>query len=195
MNSENELIQKLMISKKIMQKHNEMPRGQVGENRIITSSVDEFEAPNAKFNIPQEYLQENTSPIQNKPVQQVASKDRILSSKLPDEVKKLMIEHPIHQQNSMTGPSISNELVEKASRLMNVNAKGETISQPKKTQQQNVGVDPKMFKEMIRETIEEILKENGLIVESTSKTNETFSFRVGEHIFEGKVTKIKKISK
>jgi DUF917 family protein len=31
-------------------------------------------------------------------------------------------------------------------------------------------------------------------VESTDKTNELFSFKVGKHIFEGKVTKIKKLS-
>jgi hypothetical protein len=52
-----------------------------------------------------------------------------------------------------------------------------------------------MLKELVRETMEEILRENGLLVESTSKTNEVFTFRVGEHIFEGKLTKIKKISK
>jgi hypothetical protein len=46
---------------------------------------------------------------------------------------------------------------------------------------------------MIRETIEEVLGENGLLVESTSKSNDVFQFRVGSHIFEGKVTRIKKV--
>ena len=32
------------------------------------------------------------------------------------------------------------------------------------------------------------------MVESTEKSNEMFTFRVGKHIFEGKVTKIKKVS-
>jgi hypothetical protein len=31
------------------------------------------------------------------------------------------------------------------------------------------------------------------LIESTEKTNEQFSFRVGKHVFEGKVTKVKKI--
>ena len=47
---------------------------------------------------------------------------------------------------------------------------------------------------MIKEVVQEVLKENGLIVESTSKSNEVLSFRVGQHIFEGKITKIKKIA-
>jgi hypothetical protein len=49
------------------------------------------------------------------------------------------------------------------------------------------------LKEMIRETIREVLSENGLLVESSSKTEEQFNFKVGKHIFEGKVTKIKKL--
>jgi hypothetical protein len=46
---------------------------------------------------------------------------------------------------------------------------------------------------MIQEAVREVLSENGLITESVSKTNDVFSFRVGSHIFEGKVTKIKKL--
>ena len=50
------------------------------------------------------------------------------------------------------------------------------------------------FSEFINESINEALNENGLLIESTEKSNEIFSFKVGKHIFEGKVTKIKKIS-
>jgi len=54
-------------------------------------------------------------------------------------------------------------------------------------------LDKNVLKNIIRETIEEVLSENGLLVESTTKTNDVFQFRVGSHIFEGKVTKIKKV--
>jgi hypothetical protein len=47
---------------------------------------------------------------------------------------------------------------------------------------------------MLKEVVEEVLLENGILAESTQKSNEVFSFKVGKHIFEGKVTKIKKIS-
>jgi hypothetical protein len=48
---------------------------------------------------------------------------------------------------------------------------------------------------MLKEVVEEVLLENGILAESTQKSNnELFSFKVGKHIFEGKVTKIKKIS-
>jgi hypothetical protein len=46
---------------------------------------------------------------------------------------------------------------------------------------------------MIKEAVDEALQENGLMVESSEKANEMLSFKVGKHVFEGKVTKIKKL--
>ena len=52
----------------------------------------------------------------------------------------------------------------------------------------------KQLRDMLKEVVEEVLQENGILAESTQKSNEVFSFKVGKHIFECKVTKIKKIS-
>jgi DUF917 family protein len=122
-----------------------------------------------------------------------------MSSKLPDAIKQLMIEHPIAQPTSMGGgTTLSNDVIEKAARLMNVNANGEQMGQTttKRPIQEQTTSSPStnQLKQMIRETIEEVLSENGLLTESTTKSNEVFSFKVGKHIFEGKVTKIKKVS-
>jgi hypothetical protein len=43
--------------------------------------------------------------------------------------------------------------------------------------------------------MEDVLKENGLLVESETSSNDLFKFRVGEHIFEGKILRVKKVSK
>ena len=108
-----------------------------------------------------------------------------------------MIEHPIEKPtSSLSGPTLSDDLVDKAARLMNLNAKGEQISEPVRrqpTQQQPVITED--IKSSIRETIEDVLRENGLITESETPSNDLFKFRVGQHIFEGKLTKIKKIAK
>ena len=201
MRTENDLIQKLMISKKIMDKHNEMPRGGVseGSSNYSTPEVAEYNAPQATFNIPNEYLSESeiSKPINNNP--QPLTKDRILSSKLPDEIKRLMMEHPIEQPNQ-GGAILSDDLVQKAARLMNKdkNVINET-STSKKTQQpllkqQQSSINLNEIRDIVRETVEDVLKENGLLVEITSRTNDLFTFKVGKHIFEGKLTKIKKIS-
>jgi hypothetical protein len=199
--NENELLSKLAISKKIMDIHKATPRTQSQGNYNFDTSVKEFSAPNASYNIPQEYMAESVQKVQTP--QNTNSKDKILQSKLPEEIKKLMIEHPIQQPKSMGGGSVlSNELVEKAARLMNNDiANNVNPYQPKKTQIQETfkpqsptsTLDKNMLKDIIRETIEEVLSENGLLVESTSKTNDVFQFKVGSHIFEGKVNRIKKI--
>jgi hypothetical protein len=192
----NDLMNKLVVAKKIMDKHNETPRGGVGSTQSFnTPQVQNFNPIPASYNIPQEYVQEQQ--VQQPVNQNLPVKDRILNSKLPDEIKKLMIEHPIDQPNNMTGPTLSNDLIEAASRLMNTNSVGELPNPPRQQSvpqpQNNSGIDYSLLKSILRDTINEVLTEKGLIPESTTKTKELISFRVGQHIFEGVVTKIKKL--
>lgn len=195
MTNENDLLQKLMISKKMMDIHNQMPRsGQNSPANYNIPNVENFDAPAASYNIPQEYMTEQTKINHNTETPTV---DRIMSSKLPDEIKRLMIEHPIAQPNSMAGPTLSNELVEKASRLMNTSGKQEQLTETSQKRQQVNQTSPslsaKQIKDIVRETVEEVLSENGLLTESTQKSNEVFQFKVGKHVFEGKLTKIRKV--
>ena len=196
--NENELIQKLMVSKKIMDKHNQTPRGNNnGISMMNTPMVENFDVPQATYNLPQDFLMSEQAVSSRQTQQEIPTKDRILSSKLPDEIKRLMIEHPISQPQTMSGPTISNDLVNKASRLMKENLFNEDEVSPVK---QNQGQNHKQsvpqniyIKKMVKEAVREILSESGLLVESTSKSNDAFSFRVGQHIFEGKISKIKKL--
>jgi hypothetical protein len=196
MGAEQDLIQKLMISKQIMDKHNGMSRNQSQGNVLTSPVVEEYSPVQANYNLPQDLLSEE-SVAPTKVNTELPTPDRILNSRLPDEIKKLMMEHPIQQPNMgvSTGSVLSNELVEKASRLMNTNAKGDVIQQPRKQQQINESTSNSNLKSIIRETMEEVLKENGLLVESESKSNDLFKFRVGDHIFEGKIVRVKKVSK
>jgi len=196
MTNENDLLQKLMISKKMMDIHNQMPRS--GQNVSLANynipNTENFDNPKANYNIPQEFMMEQSKPIYNTETPTV---DRIMGSKLPDEIKQLMIEYPIAQPNGMSGPTLSNELVEKATRLMNSNGNVINETNPKRQQtnpnQISSSLTAKQIKDIVRETVEEVLSENGLLTESTQKSNELFQFKVGKHIFEGKVTKIKKV--
>jgi len=143
----------------------------------------------------QPYLSELPK-VNTKPVG-VPTVDAIKNSKLPDEIKKLMMEHPIAQPQQ-SNPTLSNDLIERASRLMKENS-GQYVPDSAKPKQQTQtqpsgNLDYKVLQKMINEAVNKALKENGLIAESSEKTNELFSFKVGKHIFEGKVTKIKKLS-
>jgi len=152
------------------------------------------------YNIPQEYMTEQKQ-VQPQQQSQLPVKDKILNSRLPDEIKRLMIEHPIDQPNTMAGPTLSNDLIEAAARLMKTDAAGGTPPQTQQHTQQpqyqtpnmSGGIDYSLLKSIIRDTITEVLTEKGLVAESSSKTKEQISFRVGQHVFEGFVTKIKKM--
>lgn len=207
------LMEKLALSKAIMDKadgiksSNSMNGGLPPTSLQQLNSPETFDIPNAKYNIPSEFLQENSVPqdpyLSNVPRENtkpvgVPTVDAIKNSKLPDEIKRLMMEHPISQPQQQT-TTISNELVEKAARLMKKNdsnyipesAKPKQVQQ---TQQPSGNIDYKLLQKMINEAVNNALKENGLLVESSEKSNEMFNFKVGKHIFEGKVTKIKKLS-
>ena len=193
-----DFIQKLMISKQIMDKHKEIPRGQGGmgmttEINESNINVPELYTPNpisATYNIPQEFMGMNSQPSNvTKPL--VVTEDRIKNSKLPDAIKQLMIKHPIKQPESYS-PTLSNDVIEKAARLMGENKKIVQSSNTQTSKPQTSNSNE--MRKIVREELEKILSENGIIAESESKSNETFQFRVGKHIFEGKVTKVKKIS-
>lgn len=187
---------KLAISKKIMDRHSQMPRGtNEAPIRNTTPQVESYEPINANYNIPQEFVTEEIKQ-NNQPVTQ----DRILNSKLPDEIKKLMIENPIEKPAvpGLNTSFLSEEVIEGAQKLMGTSKK-QPQGQP---QGQNVpDFDMNMLKTMIRDTVRdtvrdvvrEELSKTGMIVENESKSNETLQLKVGKHIFEGKVTKIKKV--
>lgn len=193
-----QLLQKLMISKKIMDKHDTIGRGNAPNMVRESSEVQNFDIPQAKYNIPSEFLQQQ--PQTPSPKTQVPSGppsvDAIQKSRLPEEIKRLMIEHPIEkpQQQSV---NLSDDLIEKASRLMKEQSNNYTPESAKSkstTQAKTQTNGSPDLKKMIKEAVEETLRENGVIHESIEKANEIFSFKVGKHVFEGKITKVKKIS-
>ena len=199
---------KLVNAKAIMNAMDTKPR--TSQGGLPPTSLEQFDVPNAKYNIPQEFLQESqpvnqpylsSVPKENTKPVGVPTVDAIKNSKLPDEIKKLMMEHPIAQAQQQQSATLSDDLIERASRLMKENGSGYVPesaktkqvqqSQPTNTSSQ---IDYKLIKKMITEAVNDALAENGLMVESTERSNEQFTFKVGKHIFEGKVNKIKKTS-
>jgi hypothetical protein len=68
---------------------------------------------------------------------------------------------------------------------------------PKQTVQSSTSIpaslDLSQISILVKQAVNEALTEKGLIFENEEKSNDVFSFRVGSHVFEGKVTKVKKI--
>ena len=202
----NDLMQKLALSKKIMDVHSGIQRGTATPS---TPMVENFENPNASYNIPQEFMGEVSQQTSNFDPTQPLDESRIKNSKLPDEIKRLMIEQPIVQPSSMNGgAAISDDIIEGAQRLMNMNKstsaqQPQSVKIPTTNQQQsspsnfNINEMKSMIRDVVRDTVRDVvreeLKEAGMLVESTSNSNDTIQFKVGNHLFVGKVNKIKKL--
>lgn len=209
MGAEQDLMQKLAISRKIMEK-SEQIKGNT--NRGYQSPmVENFEPVAAKYNLPEEFLPESTQQRPSHDPTKPLDQNRILNSKLPDEIKALMIEQPIVQPNTMGGSAtISEEVIQGAQRLMNMGSKNQ-VNEPKKqmvseTEHRgggstniNMNEMKSMIRDTVRDTVRDVVREElktaGMLVESTTNSNETIQFKVGQHLFIGKVTKVKKLEK
>lgn len=189
-----DLMQKLAISKKIMDKHNETPRGQVSGNLPMNENIT------AEYNIPEDMLmQPQPQPKIHRTVTntQPVSEDAIKRSKLPDEIKALMLENPIVIPQ-MSEPVLSDEIIEGATRLMGTSKpKQSNQGQPQRQTVSETSDLKQMIRDVVRDTVRDVLKEElqnaGLLIESSQNSNETLSLRVGKHIFDGKVLKIRKV--
>lgn len=193
-----DLMQKLALSKKIMDVHNQIPRSGTQGNIPNTPQVENFNVPQANYNLPQDVMVEQQV---SQPKQlQTPNKNQVLNSKLPDEIKQLMIENPIHQpQTLQSSDFLSDDIIEGATKLMGTQKKKVQESQ-EQSQRQTVLEDSdlkQMIRDVVRDTVRDVIREElksaGFISESESKTNERLQFKVGKHIFEGVVTKIKKV--
>lgn len=201
MNNEMDLMQRLAVSKKIMDRHNEIKRG---DARPETPIVEEYRPVNANYNIPQEFVSENN--VRSYDPTTPLDQDKILNSKLPEEIKRLMIEQPIVQPSSMTGGvSLSNDVIEGAQRLMkkdNPTQEKKVVQTPKTNQTNtttNLNEIKNVIRDVVRDTVRDVvreqLKEAGLVTESSKTTNEVIQFKVGDTLFVGRITKVKKLQK
>ncbi len=205
MGAEMDLMQRLAVSKKIMEKTEQMKRGEV---RPTTPMVEDFQPVSGVYNLPEDLLSESKVNHYHDPTKPV-DHDRIMNSKLPDEIKRLMIEQPIVQPNSINGGTVlSDDIIEGATRLMKKD-KISDLPQTQKPKQNiyesqtpsniNINEIKTLIRDVVRDTVRDVvreeLKESGMLVESTKNTNETIQFKVGNTLFVGKVLKIKNLEK
>lgn len=205
MGAEMDLMQRLAVSKKIMEKTEQMKRGEVIPT---TPMVEDFQPVSGVYNLPEDLLSESKVNHYHDPTKPV-DHDRIMNSKLPDEIKRLMIEQPIVQPNSINGGTVlSDDIIEGATRLMKKD-KISDLPQTQKPKQNiyesqtpsniNINEIKTLIRDVVRDTVRDVvreeLKESGMLVESTKNTNETIQFKVGNTLFVGKVLKIKNLEK
>lgn len=183
--SSNDLMRKLVQAKKVMDKveTGDFETGNVNEE-ILRSN-------------PEDLVKNNTLPTSS-PIRPVGNPniDKINSSKLPDAIKKAMIENPIPQIS--LSESLDMDIVKGARRLMEQEgmiSKAPTKRQQQVTTQSVQGIDMNAITVLIENTIRKVLDEKLnqiLTAQQTTSINESLVLKVGDSIFKGKITGVNK---
>jgi len=190
--SADELSQKLVSARKVMRKvdNGDFVKGAINE-KVLRSDPEELMIENTP-----------TTTQSNRPVA-VANTDRINQSKLPENIKKAMIESPIPVIG--LNDSLDMNFVEKTRRLMeqdgSVLPRRETTPTSKSTTKTTTMTSSELerrltpiIENVIRKTLEEIVDkklEQILMAQNSTTINENLAIKVGDTIFTGKITKSK----
>ena len=183
--SQNDLMKKLVQAKKVMNKVDggDYERGHVNESLLLSSPEDAM----------------NNTEYQSNPTRPMGSPsiDRIKNSKLPDAIKKAMIESPIQQMNQISlNDTLDMDFIKGAKRLMEQEGVATRPSaQPKQTIVNNSSVDMKAIAVIIENTVRKVMDEKLtqiLSAQQTQSINENLVLKVGDSIFKGKITGVNK---
>ena len=181
--TQNDLMKKLVQAKKVMNKVDgwNYERGHVNE-QILRSNPEDVLASMDQ----QQLTTKSPQPVNG---------DRIQNSKLPDAIKKAMMENPIPQIS--LNDTLDMDFIKGAKRLMEQEGVG-----PKPTQQKQSTITPvsgnidmNAIALMIENTVRKVMDEklNQILTASTtSSINENLVLKVGDSIFKGKITGVNK---
>lgn len=180
--SSNDLMMKLVQAKKVMNKVDggDYQRGNVNEDLLRSAPEDIMKS------------QQVPNMGSQRPVG-TPSVSKIQNSKLPDAIKKAMIENPIPQIS--LNDTLDMNFVQGAKRLM----EQEGVSKKQTTQRQPVStstnIDMNAIAVLIENTVRKVLDEKLnqiLTAQQTTTINENLVLKVGDSVFKGKITGVNK---
>jgi hypothetical protein len=178
--SANDLMMKLVQAKKVMNKvdNGDYQKGNINEELLKSS--------------PEENVKSQLAPKTNTRPVGTPSVNKIQNSKLPDAIKKAMIENPIPQIS--LNDTLDMNFVQGAKRLM----EQEGVSSSKQqTQRQSTSsnIDMSALATLIENTVRKVMDEklNQLLTaHQTATINENLVLKVGDSVFKGKITGVNK---
>ena len=184
--SANDLMSKLVQAKKVMNKVDggNYERGHVNQDVLYSDPAELMEGQG----------QPQTS---MKPVGQGLNIDKINNSKLPDSIKRAMIERPIEQMPSISlNETLDMDFIKGAKKLMEQEGI-QTKSTPQLRQQNytSSNVDMNALATLVENTVRKVLDEKLnqiLTAQQTQSINESLVLKVGDSVFKGKITGVNK---
>lgn len=193
--TQNQLMQNLAKAKKVMSKveSGDYETGNIDEGALVSDESTDFDVADRMLTESEPVV--NTRPVSNGNV----DVDRINNTRLPDSIKKAMIETPI-SQISLNDTSLNMDFVNRTRKLME--SEGVSTS-PSRAPQRNqparqstggginngelVTLLTPIIENVVRKVMDEKLNQI-LAAQTTSTINENLVLKVGDSIFKGKIT-------
>jgi hypothetical protein len=183
-NKEQNFLANLINAKKIMNKveTGDFARGNIDESKYMNNT---------------DYEMDNSSSFEvNIPKNNVVNEDKIKNSKLPDVIKEAMINKPI-QQISLNNNKL--DIFENAKNIIEKSGlkkqKPDSIRKENKNTQSTVPVDYKSLSTLIENIVRKVFDEKINELQNKNNSldiNENLVLKVGDSIFSGNITKVKK---
>jgi len=209
--SPTDLMTKLAQAKKVMNKvdSGSFKTGQVNEQVLRSNPEDIDMSQFQNFNIPQVNENMNIDEVSNYGdvsrfnVNQPLNIEKVNKTKLPEAIKRAMIEHPISQAPISLSEGLDMKIIQGAKRLMEQDSPSpKTKKQPIQEQTQrpvqhtqqptgDLSTLIPIMENMIRKVMDEKLNQI-LSAQQTQSINENLVLKVGDSIFKGKITGVNK---
>jgi hypothetical protein len=180
--SANDLMLKLVQAKKVMNKveNGEYQKGNINEDIIKMA--------------PEDAMKNNSLKVTNKSIG-APNVNKIQQSKLPDAIKKAMIENPIPQIS--LNDTLDMDVVKGAKKIME--KEGMISKSSNKSSSQNSSYNTSdiinaltpVIENVVRKVMDEKLNQI-LTAQQTTTINENLVLKVGDSIFKGKITGVNK---
>jgi CHAT domain-containing protein len=184
-----ELVQRLVNSRKVMEKINtgDYEKGNINEQELIGTETEEL--TDGEKAIPFSTLKESASKLKT----EVIDIERIKQSNLPDNIKKAMLENPIPKIT--LNDSLDIGLVNKAKRLMEQEGVDTPQTSKKRTTSEySTQINENKLEKLIENAVRKVLDEKInqiLSAHQLGTINENLVLKVGNSIFQGKITGVK----
>ena len=189
--SEGSLMEKLVTAKKLIDMTDSQPNKSNKSLNESSYNIPNYEVPTYEPNY--DIDDEKEEPPQ------LSAHERVLQSRLPENIKKAMIEKPINHPG--LNETLDMSFVNRTKKLMEqegvINKKPTSRGAPSKnlTNSSLVKTLTPIIENIIKKTLDKIVEqklEKILLAQESVNINENLVLKVGKSIFKGKITEVKK---
>ena len=198
----NQLQESLLKAKAVMNKSDGITPGSVSKSSMGTPSLQTPNVPPVSNNFNQESITNMVNENKSVAAPRTVTPEAVKNSNLPDDIKKLMIDHPI--PTVKLGANVPDALIEGVAEKMksmgmpsrpktnNTTTHSTKTSTTKKITSRGLNM---MIKKVVSESLDELIEQKiKSVISESRETSDTIQIVIGNTVLEGKITSTRDLS-